>query len=186
MYAQIKLWQNVVGVLHYSVWNCHWNESMELRAERELSCDEPKGACLNSSRKPFPKHLARFQGASCSSWDQIRISALSKNFIALNLRVGWDTPKESLQELAEDLDCLVRLAYPCAPEEMKDLQFIDTILDGDASLPLKKSRPQSLQAALTLAMEQESYWLASLQGEFQLMSLVAGNPNRMMYSTCTS
>lgn len=125
MYAQIKLWQNVVGVLHYSVCNCRWNESMEQWAERELSCDEPKGACLNPSRKPFPKHPARFQGASCSSWEQIRISALSKNFIALNLRVGWDTPKESLQELAEELDCLVRLAYPRAPEEMKDLQYID-------------------------------------------------------------
>ena len=78
---------------------------------------------------------------------------------------------ESLQELAEDLERLARLAYPLVPEEMKDLlakeQFIDAILDGDTRLRLKQSRPQSLRAALTLAMELESYRLASRQREFQ-------------------
>ena len=67
---------------------------------------------------------------------------------------------ESLQELAEDLERLARLAYPLAPEEMKDLlpkeQFIDAMVDGDTRLRLKQSRPQSLRAALTLAMELES------------------------------
>ena len=78
---------------------------------------------------------------------------------------------ESLQELAEDLKCLARLSYPSAREEMKDLrakeQFIDAILDGDTRLRLKQSRPQSLQAALTLAMELESYRLTSRQRDFQ-------------------
>ena len=68
--------------------------------------------------------------------------------------------EESLQDLAEDLECLVRLAYPLPPEETKVLlakeQFIDTILDGDARLRLKHSRPQSFRAAVTLAMELES------------------------------
>ena len=63
--------------------------------------------------------------------------------------------EESLQELAEDLERLARLAYPSAPEEMKDLlakeQFIDAILDGDTRLRSKQSRPHSLRAALTLA-----------------------------------
>ena len=69
--------------------------------------------------------------------------------------------EESLRELAEDIDRLVRLAYPLAPDDMKDLlakeQFIDTILNGDTRLRLKQSKPQSLQAALELAMELESY-----------------------------
>ena len=51
----------------------------------------------------------------------------------------------SLKELAEDLERLVRLAYPLVPEEMKDLlakeQFTDAILDGDAR-SLKQSWPQ--------------------------------------------
>ena len=67
---------------------------------------------------------------------------------------------ESLQELAEDLERLARLAYLLAPEEMKDLlakeQFVDAMVDGDTRLRLKQSRPQSLRAALTLAMELES------------------------------
>ena len=53
--------------------------------------------------------------------------------------------EESLQELAEDLERLVRLAYPLVPKEMKDLlvkeQFTDEILDGDAR-SLKQSWPQ--------------------------------------------
>ena len=78
---------------------------------------------------------------------------------------------ESLQELAEDFERLARLAYPSAPEEMNYLlakeQFIDAILDGDTRLRLKQSRPHSLRAALTLAMEFKSYWLASRQRDFQ-------------------
>ncbi|KAK2549099.1 hypothetical protein P5673_030468 [Acropora cervicornis] len=78
---------------------------------------------------------------------------------------------KSPQELAEDLERLARLAYPSAPEEMKDLlakeQFIDAILDGDTRLRLKQSRPHSPRAALILAMELESYRLASRQRDFQ-------------------
>ena len=64
--------------------------------------------------------------------------------------------EESLQELAEDIERLARLAYPFAPEDMKDLlakeQFIHTILDGDTRLQLKQSKPPSLRAALQLAI----------------------------------
>ena len=59
--------------------------------------------------------------------------------------------EESLQELAEDIERLARLAYPLAPDDMKDLlakeQFIDAILDGDTRLRLKQSKPQSLRDA---------------------------------------
>ena len=44
---------------------------------------------------------------------------------------------------------------------MKDLlakeKFIDAFLDRDARLQMKQSQPQSLWAALTLAVELESY-----------------------------
>ena len=86
--------------------------------------------------------------------------------------------EESLQEIAEDLERLVRLTYPLAPEEIKDLlakeQFIDAILDGNARLRLKQRRPQSVQAALTLAMELESYRLASRQREFPVRGMYCG------------
>ena len=87
--------------------------------------------------------------------------------------------EESLQELAEDLELLVRLAYALAPEEMKDLlakeQFTDAILDGeDGRRSLKQSWPQSLWAALTLAMELESYRLASSQEKFPVRGMYCG------------
>ena len=82
--------------------------------------------------------------------------------------------EEALQELAKDLERLVRLAYPVAPEGIKDLlakeQFTDAILDGDAR-SLKQSRPQSLWAALTLAMELESYLLAPCQRKFPVRGI---------------
>lgn len=58
---------------------------------------------------------------------------------------------------------------------MKDLlakeQFIDAILDGDTRLRLKQSKPQSLQAALELAMELESYRLASRQRDLHVREM---------------
>lgn len=83
--------------------------------------------------------------------------------------------EESLQELAEDIERLARLAYPLALEDMKDLlakeQFIDAILDGDTRLRLKQSKPQSLRAALELAMELESYRLASRQRDLHVREM---------------
>ena len=67
---------------------------------------------------------------------------------------------------------MARLAYPLAPEDTKDLlakeQFIDAILDRDTQLRLKQSKPLSLRAALKLAMELESYRLASCQRDLHV------------------
>lgn len=95
------------------------------------------------------------------------------------LKSGIKRREESLQELAEDLELLVRLAYALAPEEMKDLlakeQFTDAILDGeDGRRSLKQSWPQSLWAALMLAMELESYRLASSQEKFPVRGMYCG------------
>ena len=80
--------------------------------------------------------------------------------------------EESLQELAKDIERLARLAYPLAPEDMRDLlakeQFIDAILDGDTRLRLKQSKPPFLRVALELAMELESYRLASRQRDLHV------------------
>lgn len=70
---------------------------------------------------------------------------------------------------------MARLAYHLALEDMKDLlakeQFIDAILDGDTRLRLKQSKPQSLRAALELAMELESYRLASRQRDLHVREM---------------
>ena len=72
---------------------------------------------------------------------------------------------ETLPELAEDVECLTRLAYPEAAEAMvivlaKD-QFIDALPNEDMRLRIRQSWPPSLRQALETALELESYLLAS-------------------------
>ena len=75
--------------------------------------------------------------------------------------------EESLPELSEDVERLVRLAYPDAAESMVEVlakdQFIDALPEEDMRLRIRQSRPATLRAALETALELESYQLASKQ-----------------------
>jgi hypothetical protein len=72
---------------------------------------------------------------------------------------------ESLAALAEELERLGRLAYPEASQELQDVltrdQFIDALSDEDMRLRIKQERPKSLQKASELALELESFQIAS-------------------------
>ena len=75
--------------------------------------------------------------------------------------------KEGLPELAEDIDHLARLAYPDAAMPMVELlakdQFVDALPDKEMRLKTRQSRPGSLREALEVALELESYQIASRQ-----------------------
>ena len=75
--------------------------------------------------------------------------------------------EETLPALAEDVERLTRLAYPRADEAMvmtlsKD-QFIDSLHDDEMKVKIRQLRPQTLQRALEIALELESYSLAGRQ-----------------------
>ena len=74
---------------------------------------------------------------------------------------------ESLAELAEDVEHLVRLAYPEAAESMVEVlakdQFVDALPDEDMRLHIRQNKPATLRDALGTALELESYQLASKQ-----------------------
>ena len=74
---------------------------------------------------------------------------------------------ESLAELAEDVEHLVRLAYPEAAESMVEVlakdQFVDALPDEDMRLRIRQNKPATLRDALGTALELESYQLASKQ-----------------------
>ncbi len=81
------------------------------------------------------------------------------------LRARMRQREETLPELAEDVERIARLAYPDAAEPMietlaKD-QFIDALQDEDMRLKLRQGRPGTLRETLELALELESYLLAS-------------------------
>ena len=61
----------------------------------------------------------------------------------------------------------MRLAYPGATEAMVELlakdQFVDVLPDEDMRLRIRQNKPATLRDALKLALELESYQLASRQ-----------------------
>ena len=69
--------------------------------------------------------------------------------------------------VAEDIERLARLAYPEASSSMLELltkdQFVDAVPDEDMRLRIRQSRPKSVREALKVALELESYQLASRQ-----------------------
>ena len=75
--------------------------------------------------------------------------------------------EETLAELAEDVERLVRLAYPEADESMVEVlakdQFVDALPDEDMRLCIRQNKPATVRDALRLALELESYQLASRQ-----------------------
>ena len=74
---------------------------------------------------------------------------------------------ETFPALAEDIERLGRLAYPDAPSSLQDVlardQFVDAVTDDDMRLRLKQERPATLQKALEVALELESFQMASRQ-----------------------
>jgi hypothetical protein len=74
---------------------------------------------------------------------------------------------EELPALAEDIERLARLAYTDAPapiiETLARDQFVDSLPDDDMRLRLRQERPPTLQKALVLALELESFHLANRQ-----------------------
>ena len=72
---------------------------------------------------------------------------------------------ETLPELVEGIESLTRVAYPDASQELQDVlardHFIDALTDEDLRLRIRQAKPQSLQKALEIALELESFQLAS-------------------------
>ena len=72
---------------------------------------------------------------------------------------------ETLPELVEGIESLTRAAYPDASQELQDVlardHFIDALTDEDLRLRIRQAKPQSLQEALEIALELESFQLAS-------------------------
>ena len=85
----------------------------------------------------------------------------------MRLKARTRCREETLAELAEDVERLVRLAYPEAAEAMVEVltqdQFIDALSEEDMRLRIRQNKPASLRDALRIALELESYQLASKQ-----------------------
>ena len=74
---------------------------------------------------------------------------------------------ETLPELSGDIERLSSMAYPDASSDLQDVlardQFVDSLSDEDMRLKVKQERPKTFQSVLELAMELESFQLASIK-----------------------
>ena len=75
--------------------------------------------------------------------------------------------EEGLTELAEDVEKLIRLAYPDADPAMMEVlgidHFIDALHEEELRLKVRQSRPKTMRGAVQTALELESFHLASRQ-----------------------
>ena len=75
--------------------------------------------------------------------------------------------EEGLTELAEDVEKLIRLAYPEADPAMMEVlgidHFIDALHEEEMRLKVRQSRPKTLRQAVQTSLELESFHLASRQ-----------------------
>ena len=76
---------------------------------------------------------------------------------------------ETLPELGQDIRRLANLAYPTAPNDVRETlakeQFIDALASSDMRLRVKQSRPINLNDAIRHAVELEAFNKAELKRE---------------------
>ena len=139
-----------------------WTES-EKAAYLAISLRGPAATVLMN----LPSDQRQDYGALTTALDSRFGLAHQTELNRTRLKARSRRREESLAELAEDVERLVRLAYPEAAESMvavltKD-QFIDALPEEDMRLRIRQSKPASLRDALGIALELESYQLASRQ-----------------------
>ena len=100
------------------------------------------------------------------------VKALQDRFSPLNqtelyrtqLRERKQRASESLPELGQDIRRLVNLAYPTAPDDVREIlaseQFLDGLHNSEMRIKIKQTRPGCLNEAIQRAVELEAYYKA--------------------------
>lgn len=100
------------------------------------------------------------------------VKALQDRFAPMNqtelyraqLRERRQKASESLPEMGQDIRRLVNLAYPTAPDDVREIlateQFLDGLHNSEMRLKIKQARPINLNDAIQRAVELEAYYRA--------------------------
>ncbi|MEW8542138.1 MAG: hypothetical protein AB2693_01270, partial [Candidatus Thiodiazotropha sp.] len=79
----------------------------------------------------------------------------------VQLRERRQKASETLSELGQDIRRLTNLAYPTAPNDLRETlakeQFIDALVNSDMRLRIKQARPKNLNDAVRHAVELEAF-----------------------------
>ncbi|MPC92690.1 hypothetical protein E2C01_087794 [Portunus trituberculatus] len=123
---------------------------------------------IASLRGPASQVLAQLTNAQCSSYQRLAETLQQWFSVTLQAEVYWTQLKERarcqgepLLWLAQDLEALVRRAYPGAPESMVTVlardHFIDALGDQQLQIYVKQAHETTVQGALSKALEFEAF-----------------------------
>ena len=148
----------------------------EMLAQAQAWDEGEKAVQLAASLKgPAVEILGQLDAGQRSSYDAL-VSALERRYghehqseaFRSRFRTRVRSKGESLQDLAQDLEHLVRKAYPHASEELTGVllrdQFIDALLERELQLYVRQAHVNDLQKALARALEFESFMKATDSG----------------------
>ncbi|CAB4003292.1 Hypothetical predicted protein [Paramuricea clavata] len=165
-YSGESLWESRIAQFEITVQLNGW-DTTQMAAYLATSL---KGPALNVLGNLSPERRQDYRALLAAlgrSFGSAHRTELSRVKFKHRVRQG----DESLAALAEELERLDRLAYPEASQELQDVlsrdQFIDALSDEDMRLRIKQERPKSLQKASELALELESFQIASKQRLFK-------------------
>ena len=140
----------------------HWSD-VDKAAYLAISLRGPAATVLTNLPSDQRQNYASLTAALQSRFGTAHQTELNR----VRLKARIRRREETLPELAEDIERLVRLAYPEAAESMVEVlakdQFVDSLPEEDMRLRIRQHRPATLRAALETALELESYQLASKQ-----------------------
>jgi len=137
------------------------------------SVDERALQLVASLRGAALEVLGHFTGGQPLEYQQV-VEALRRRFghhqqsevYRARLKARVRAKGEPLPQLAQELETLVRRAYPAASEDMvrelaKD-QFVDALQDRELQLYVKQAHPKDMKEALARALELEAFLRTSV------------------------
>ena len=135
---------------------CRWNE-YEKALHLAINLRGTAQSVLADLRHDQRTNFHSLSSALAARFEPVQQSELHR--VALKTRLRAEN--ETLSDLAQDINRLVRLAYPSATvgvrEQLAKDYFIDALNDHDLEWTVLRGKPESVENALKLALEYEAF-----------------------------
>ena len=151
-----------------------WDDSMKA-TYLAVSLTGPAQAVLGDLQPKARKNFAELTDALAARFGTENQQQVYRTALKNRSRQGGET----LPELAQAVRRLTRQAYPEAPQRLQDSlardHFIDALSDIDMQWRVHQSRPQTLNDALTIAVELEAFMSAHRQQNRPTRAVIPGD-----------
>ena len=135
---------------------CQWN-AYEKALHLAINLRGTAQSVLADLRQEQRTNFRALTSALAARFEPVQQSELHR----ATLKTRLQRENETLPELAQDVNRLVRLAYPSASVEIREKlakdYFIDALNDHELEWNVLRGKPESVDNALKLALEYESF-----------------------------